>query len=180
MIIEKTIQLKINNAIFKLFEYDCYLLMNDLNERTIAHKLAEYLQEEYPEFNVDCEYNKNIEESNGLKNILLLKEECEELNRNFRNTTKIDGFKYSIVSIYPDIIVHKRGRNDKNLLIIEMKKTTNLTSRRFDEKKLKIYTDNSRPNKLQYSHGLFINFETGVKEPRFPELIWYRNGESLT
>lgn len=50
----------IEKAITELIKSDEYLLKNNLNERTITHKLAEILQELLPEYNVDCEYNKNL------------------------------------------------------------------------------------------------------------------------
>src|SRR5690606_14754897 len=108
-------------AISKLFMLDHYLLINDLNERTIAHKFAVYLQEQFPDYHIDCEYNKNIDEDNGSKNIRLLKSipiQSEE--------------EWSTVSIYPDIVVHKRGENCNNLLAIEIKKSTNKKNREYD------------------------------------------------
>lgn len=42
----------------KLRRLDKYLLDINVNERTITHKLAEYLGEHIPEFDVDCEYNR--------------------------------------------------------------------------------------------------------------------------
>ena len=50
----------IEKAITELIKSDEYLLKSNLNERTITHKLAEILQELLPEYNVDCEYNKNL------------------------------------------------------------------------------------------------------------------------
>lgn len=45
---------------------DNYLLSNDVNERSITHKLAEHFTVFFQSWNVDCEYNKNL---NGPKNI---------------------------------------------------------------------------------------------------------------
>ena len=44
----------------KLRKLDKDLLDINVNERTITHKLAEYLQKHFPEFNVDCEYNRYL------------------------------------------------------------------------------------------------------------------------
>jgi hypothetical protein len=60
---------KVDKAISKLFELDQYLLIHDLNERTIAHKLAVYLQEEFNKYDVDCEYNRNADEISKMKMI---------------------------------------------------------------------------------------------------------------
>ena len=37
----------LQKAIKKLKQKDCLLLKNDANERSISHKLAEYLQQEF-------------------------------------------------------------------------------------------------------------------------------------
>lgn len=49
-------------SIHRFLKEDRYLSEHDLNERTQTHKLAEYLQALIPEYNVDCEYNKNLDE----------------------------------------------------------------------------------------------------------------------
>jgi len=51
---------KINVGLNLLIENDNYLLINDVSERAITHKLAEYYQNLFPKWNVDCEYNKNL------------------------------------------------------------------------------------------------------------------------
>ena len=45
-------------AICALYRHDRELLAVDANERSITHKLAEHLQREFPEWHVDCEYNR--------------------------------------------------------------------------------------------------------------------------
>ena len=58
------IQEKVEKAINNLFESDdIYLLKIDANERSISHKLAIYIQQEFEEFknlSIDCEYNRNM------------------------------------------------------------------------------------------------------------------------
>jgi hypothetical protein len=51
---------KIISCINELFANDQYLLLNNANERTIAHRFAVYLEKEFEhsEYKVDCEYNK--------------------------------------------------------------------------------------------------------------------------
>jgi len=176
---ENNIINKVKNAISKLYRRDEYLLINDLNERTIAHKLASYLQEEFFDLDVDCEYNKNVDEDNGSKNIYVVKVEAEELRKKINRIIHKGEIEYSVFSIYPDIVVHKRGENKKNLLIIEIKKSTNLSDWEFDYKKLQCYTQKSGGNTLHYQYGLFIEFETGVKKLKVPELIWFINGERV-
>lgn len=50
----------IEAAIRRFIKEDRYLSKLDVNERSQTHKLAEYIQHMLPEYNVDCEYNKNL------------------------------------------------------------------------------------------------------------------------
>ena len=38
-----------------------------MNERSIAHKFATYLEDEFQGWDVDCEYNRNLEKQKRLK-----------------------------------------------------------------------------------------------------------------
>jgi len=51
------IEQKVSNAILRFLEKDGLLLEIDANERSISHRLAGYLQEEFLGWDVDCEYN---------------------------------------------------------------------------------------------------------------------------
>ncbi len=56
---------KVNRGLRALIKNDVYLLENNISERSITHKLAEYYQDIYPLWNVDCEFNKNLELPKG-------------------------------------------------------------------------------------------------------------------
>jgi hypothetical protein len=58
--------LKIELGLKSLFREDGYLLEKGIAERAITHKLGEHLQYIFPEWNVDCEYNKNIDQYKGI------------------------------------------------------------------------------------------------------------------
>jgi len=127
-------------AIAKLLKFDHYLLKNDLNERTISHKLACYLSDELPsDWDIDCEYNRNHD---GVK----------RLNPNVECVTNNDT---SGKTVFPDIIVHKRD-TDENLLVIEIKKNANIEDERRDLNKIRSFI-----KELKYEYGLFIDFRTG-------------------
>jgi hypothetical protein len=65
---------KLTIAIEMFFSNDAWLLEKDLSERSITHKLAEYLQPLFLNYNVDCEYNGNVERGEGgRKRISILK-----------------------------------------------------------------------------------------------------------
>ena len=64
---------KVDDSINSLLENDNWLIRHDLSGLCISHKLAEYLQTKFPEYNVDCEYNGNIDQEGGKKRIVVIK-----------------------------------------------------------------------------------------------------------
>jgi len=56
---------KLFEALTKVVKNDSYLLEHAINEPTISHRLAVYLESEFPGFNVDCEYDGNIDAKDG-------------------------------------------------------------------------------------------------------------------
>jgi hypothetical protein len=166
-------------SIAEFFRNDVLLLENDVSERAITHKLAQYLEGEIKErhkgVSVDCEYNRNLEHGpNAPKSILLLEQWRENELENRPNLKEDD---YRSVTTFPDIIVHHRGDNKRNLLIIEVKKSTNPVGSEFDYQKLRAFTDVTGVNPYKYRHGLFILFRTGVANPPKPTLTWFCKGE---
>ena len=53
------VQRRLDAALGRLVREDKYLFENNLGERCIAARLAMYLQAEFPEHNVDAEYNRD-------------------------------------------------------------------------------------------------------------------------
>jgi len=141
---------KIKNAYRTLLKNDSHLLTFDANERSITHKLAIYLQDEFPDYNVDCEYNRDRHDS---KKLLFLLEVKEIRSDETKGTT-----------VYPDIIIHHRGTKD-NFIVIEAKKMTN-KFKDYDEKKLRGYI-----SELNYQYAFFIEFpvEKGFSNSDFDE-----------
>ncbi|MEI6728162.1 MAG: hypothetical protein WCK98_00815 [bacterium] len=118
-----------------LLKNDHYLLEKDVNERTISHKLAEYLQMLFPEYNVDCEYNKNFK---SLKSLQPWDELAQIINQTLQQKTLdtkpvYDNLLIDSISVHPDIIIHKRG-TDNNFVLIETKKTPSAKESILDEK----------------------------------------------
>lgn len=143
----------IRSCLQKLRKQDKYLLDKKVNERTITHKLAEYLQEQFLEFNVDCEYNRFDEMPKEL--------ELPMDNVNWNDT--------EAKTVFPDIIVHKRGTQKNNLLVIEIKKSSNSNPGNFDRKKLKAFLKDP----YNYRFGLFLRIDLDDEDDY---LEWFTKG----
>jgi hypothetical protein len=128
-----------------LLDTDAYLFEANVNERSLTHKFAEYLQAAVgPEWSVDCEYNRY---GNDTKKV-------EEVKDLVGWEVATDETKSR--TVYPDIIVHKRGPAGPNLLVIEAKKNASEGDYKIDWMKLERIKD-----QFGYSFAAFINFVTG-------------------
>ncbi len=166
----------INNALMSLFERDDWLIKQDLSEQSISHKLAEYLQPLFPDYNVDCEYNGNIDRPNGRKKISLVKQHLRDKGL-LREVEENDLEKeLTERATFPDIIIHKRGTNEFNLCIIEVKKNTSSVSSKYDYLKLEAYTTELIGNDLKYQLGIFISLIIDRNNPSH-EKLFYKNGQ---
>jgi hypothetical protein len=127
-------------AVDSLLDRDAYLLKADANERSISHRLGMYLEREFPDFNVDCEYNRDGIEPKKLPRFVL----------------QPDSQDTDAKTVFPDIIVHRRATNDDNLLVVEIKKTSNGDEREHDRRKLRGYK-----SILGYQYALFLELTVG-------------------
>ena len=136
-------------AIDLLLTADEDILRLDINERTISHRLAIYLEPHFPGWNVDCEYNRNHDD-------------VKRLDIKRRNVTSDDT---QATTVFPDIIVHRRG-TDQNLLVIEMKKTTSHEDDDYDFGKLLAFK-----KQLGYSFAVFLKVRT-ERDVRIDTIEW--------
>lgn len=157
------IKRKVKSSINKLKEYDSFLLKENVNERSITHKLAEYLQQEFKDWNVDCEYNRMVNgDSNDPKTIHIPVKDIKS------NDTEAK-------TVFPDIIIHNRTKRE-NLVVIEVKKKlNNRVNCKYDHLKLKTFTS----PQFRYSYGLHIIFHVECNFKKPPALHWYENGELM-
>lgn len=159
------INTRVDKAILQLYQRDLYLLSIGVHERTVSHKLAEYLQQEFKgAWNVDCEYNRDELESKSLE--MIVHDEDEKRQH----------------KIYPDIIVHLRGKSGGtfNKLAIEIK--TSDDSNDGDIQKLSGLT--SLKYNFKYQYGLFLRFNHNFKftaslEEFVIEKRWFNKGLEL-
>jgi hypothetical protein len=167
---------KLTEALNEVLQRDNHLLRYNLSERAIAHRLAFYLTPSFPDFDVDCEYNGNVDADNGRKYISILKQHAQELG-----LLKNDELDQELIDccVYPDIIVHKRGKNgsENNLLIIEIKKSSSKVKGDWDAEKLKRFTSRQYQNNFVYQFGAFVLFRVG-NNPDY-RVEWYRDGQKL-
>ncbi|MBI9071401.1 MAG: hypothetical protein JEY94_07365 [Melioribacteraceae bacterium] len=122
----------VQQAIQMVYERQYYLIENKVHERSIVFWFGIYFNEiikksEFSEYNLDFEYNKN-----------------------HSDPKRTDNFPQGT---YPDIILHKRGTNKDNLLIMEFKTYWGDDTDK-DLCKLKDFTNNS--GKYNYELGLSI------------------------
>lgn len=140
-----SVQRRVQRAIDRFEDFDEFLLQHQAQEEAISHKIGEYLQQEFPHWNVDCEYNR----------------------QNWDLPKRLEG--YPADRARPDIIVHQRGPESatgENLLIIEVKanKTKNDGECPSDVDKIKAFIDEK-----SYEFGLFIDF----RKERSEWLMWF-------
>lgn len=166
------LHMKVENALSEFFCEDKDLLLRDVNERSITHKLAEHLQCQFSDLKVDCEYNRHGDDEDDVKRLY-----CDSPP----SSVPIDS-PYAH-TIYPDIVVHERARDDKNALIIEVKKS-NGHETSHDECKLRKLTvarnENEPEDEFKYGYklGLFLEFCVG-KRSGLKHAECYRGGEKI-
>jgi hypothetical protein len=156
IISREAIEEKVKIALQILVKKDVYLLENDVHERSISHKFAEYLQILFPDLNVDCEYNKKGDATEILTKKIRIVHNSNEKE----------------CSVYPDIIIHQRHTTN-NLLIIEIKKKISNKTKEWDIEKLQFFTESKD---YHYLFGLFIEFDG----PNISDSKWYADGEIIT
>lgn len=159
----EVIKQKVENALKKLRTKDSFLIAANTNERTISHKLAEYLQYEFPDkvskYKVDCEYNRHRYDIKKLRIVDIPNE-------------GISWAEEDAKTIFPDIIVHERNTDENNLLVIEVKKASNQRGHQFDMDKLVALTQ----DEYRYRFGLFLIISM---DRTFDKLVWYSEGEII-
>ena len=151
----------VNKALDKLYENDKILIQNDVHEQTIVSRFTKYFENIFEamindiELSVDNEYNRDILSEDTYKKI------------------KYSGLDHKIK---PDFILHKRGSNDKNILVIEFKKEwiIDTKGKKGDVRKLTLLTDLSL--RYKYQLGLYIEF---AKKREHVLISKYINGKNI-
>jgi hypothetical protein len=132
---------------------DRYLLEVNANERSLTHRIGMYLQAQFEHYDVDCEFNRDGHDPKEL----------------YIGTEDTDVFDDNAMTVYPDIIIHRRGSNDDNLLVIEFKKSSSRIGSGKDITKLRAYKTD-----LHYRYALFVELGTTriITEPEVTQVKW--------
>ncbi len=158
---QKTVEEKLFAALERLLEKDGELLVRDLNERTLTHRLAYYLEQEGSftdeDYHVDCEYNRNDREKKAL---LTVEEHIERALDDPDLRRKL--LREHGLTVNPDIVIHRRLEmtDDQHLLVVEAKKTTSQKREvltRLDYEKLNGFRADGA---FKYKFGAFVLFRT--------------------
>lgn len=129
-------------ATAKVIEEDCHLLVVNVSERCIAARLAMYLREYFIDYDVDVEYNRHGDDTKQLHH-LVDNHDCSR-DRDEGQT------------VLPDVVVHGRGHDKSNLLIIEMKKSGNQSGMEKDRRRIRAFRA-----ELGYELGALVVCEIG-------------------
>lgn len=138
------IERKVRQAVISLLNSDLPLLKTDANERTVTQRLAFWLQAEFREWTVDCEYNRDGDITKRISQAL---DQAPPDNRQHR-------------IVIPDIIIHHRGRGSEgNLVVFEVKKSTNGDSGDSDKANLL-----DLKNQYGYKCTVFLRLKAGSED----------------
>lgn len=126
---------------------------------------------------MDCEYNSDAENGpSGKKQISFLKDQLLEFTNLKEKEHETEGDLLTR-AVFPDIIVHQRGTNERNLCIIEVKKPGNKVADAYDHLKLEKYTSSEYGNHLKYQLAVFVIFTTG-EDPKY-SLSFFKEGNPI-
>ena len=144
----------IDSALEILYQQDFSLIERHAHERSCAFRFGLYFTEAIArtsfgadtDLTIDFDYNRNRD--------------------SVKNMVGFDG----IHGIFPDIILHHRGENDKNIVVIEFK--GHWTRSGDDHEKLCGFTHQAE-NDYHYGLGAFIRFGRTIDDC---EYVYFKNG----
>lgn len=160
---------RFDEAVYSLLINEENILNRRLNERVLSNRLADYLRPLFEDFDVDTEYNGDIDKPNDRKALAIAKKRIEEINY---QPNKSSEYKLS-----PDIIIHQRGTNEYNLVVIEVKKDISPDKdKEYDLIKLEHLTINYSENHYNYKLGIAIVLGTG-SNTGWTTKTFFQNGQ---
>lgn len=146
----------LEKSIKQFYKQDSYLIddTHKVHEQAIVHRIAHYFEnivdaqepDFYKEYNFDVEYNKNLK---GAKEIFSPCWQCPEFKCNCKCYVESQESR-------PDFLIHKRGNNSSNQLIVEFKTGSNSSKKdiKYDMNKVQYFT--CPHGEYKYFLGCFV------------------------
>ena len=166
------------------------LVQRPLNELTISHRLAYYLEAELRRVHVvadvgpicvDCEYDQHGQEA---KTMYATENEVPTIRRARPRWVPTGQTDRRPFDVKPDIIVHeRRNKYGNNLLVVEMKKESSREEPGYDPLKLVKFTRSPAPHGYCYDLGVRVQaFNARIPEEhrRLEIISVFENGEEVT
>jgi hypothetical protein len=150
---DQNVRVALSAAIDNLMRVDNYLLAADCSERSITHQLAVHLAMIFPNYHVDCEYNRD---GFDVKRLQLPERQVH-----------VTDDQNDAVTVFPDIVVHKRGTDESNLLVVEIKKAASSVDRAYDIQKLRAFK-----KQLKYAHAAHVILGYSRDGKKVTEIAW--------
>lgn len=174
-------------ALAELWARDRLLIERGLNEATVAHRLAVYLERQFSDFHVDCQYNRNSRVQESTYDFpYMSRTRQRDLRRNLMrqglSEPEAEAATQVVAHAYPGIIVHLRERSDLNLLVVEVqiRGTRPGWSGEHDAKdKLRRYTLQGAEGQFRYSLGLYVELGVNEQGEEVSVVEVYRDGETV-
>ena len=137
----------VSEAIAEFAKYDSDLLHLHVNERSIAHRLAIYIECRIAKWNVDCEYNRDLSKPK------------------MRQSDK--------KKIIPDIIVHRRNK-PQNLLFVEIKKTSHSKKEKAAASQRALDVTSCMTIEFpHYCHAVAMTFPVRKRDKKVVQCEWF-------
>lgn len=137
----------LKEAFITLYDKDIYLIHSEHNEgdnhgseRAIVFRFAHYLQNLLDKKNILTDFNLDY-----------------EYNRDGYNSKSLP----DLGNVIPDLIIHKRGSNEDNFLIMEFKTYWNKDSEK-DIQKISAFM--SKENKYKYKFGISVHLGKTIEK----------------
>lgn len=127
----------LKTAVAELYQRDTQLIDARAHELAITAHLAQYLSEQLPQRDIDCDYNRDARDPHDVK-------------RDRR-----------CAAMRPDIVIHRRRELDENLLAVELKPYWATAERADDYEKLEDLTGD------RFRYLLGVHVELGHRQAAF-------------
>jgi hypothetical protein len=140
----------VKGAITRLIDSERELLDRNVSERALTHHLARFIRDGVPPpYVVDVEYNRHVDDPKRLQ--LPRRDAADD--------------ELHAATVFPDIIVHVRGTDDHNLLVLEVKKPGGDIE--YDERKLRAFRD-----QLRYRHAAHVILGRNPDDEILQDVLW--------